>query len=184
MVGIDPNDDMLEQARKEGGARYARGEASATGLPDASVELVAAAQAYHWFDVPASLAEFRRVLAPGGHCVAFWNLRGDGAFMDAYDALLRAHAAEYGVLLKPLQTLASLKARNDVVDVREAAFGNAQRLDRDGLFGRAYSSSYVVHGLSDAAGFDRGLDELFARHASGGSIDFPYRCVAMLWAIS
>jgi SAM-dependent methyltransferase len=184
VVGIDPNEDMLQQARREGGARYVRGEATATGLADASLELVAAAQAYHWFDVPASLAEFRRILRPGGHCVAFWNLRGEGPFMDAYDALLRAHASEYGVLQKPRQTIAALKARPEVVAVREAEFAHAQRLDRDGLFGRAYSSSYVVHGLVDKHGFDAALRELFDSHASAGAIEFPYRCVALLWRIS
>lgn len=184
VIGVDPNEDMLQQARREGGARYICGEAAATGLADASVELVAAAQAYHWFDVPASLLEFRRILRPGGRCVAFWNLRGDGPFMDAYDALLRVHASEYGVLLKPRETLAALKARPEVGDVREAEFAHAQRLDRDGLFGRAYSSSYVVHGVADKHGFDAALRELFDSHAVGGEIEFPYRCTAMLWRIA
>ena len=182
VIGVDPNEQMLQQARAEGGAaRYVRGEASRTGLPDASVDLVAAAQAYHWFDVPASLVEFRRILRSGGRCAAFWNLRGDGALMEAYDALLRQHASEYDVLLKPRQTIAAIKAQPEVRDVREAEFAHAQRLDRDGLFGRAYSSSYVAHGLADKPGFDRALSELFGRHSAQGGIEFPYRCVALLW---
>jgi SAM-dependent methyltransferase len=184
VVGVDPNPEMLEQARREGGARYARGEASRTGLDDASCELVTAAQAYHWFDVPLSLAEFRRILRQGGHCAAFWNLRGDGAFMDAYDALLRAHASEYEVLQKPRQTIAEIEARPEVRAVRRAEFTHAQRLDEAGLFGRAYSSSYVTHGLSDRDGFDRGLRALFERHARDGGLEFPYRCVAVLWRIA
>lgn len=184
-VGIDPNQEMLQQARAEGGAvRYVLGEASRTGLPDASVDLATAAQAYHWFDVPASLVEFRRILRPGGACAAFWNLRGAGLFIDGYDALLRAHASEYDVLQKPRETIAAIKARSEVRDVREAEFAHSQWLDRDGLFGRAYSSSCVVHGLSDKHGFDRRLSELFARHATGGTIEFPYRCVAVLWKLA
>ncbi len=43
-----------------------------TTLPDASVELVAVAQALHWFDCDAFFAEAGRVLAPGG-VLAAWG---------------------------------------------------------------------------------------------------------------
>jgi SAM-dependent methyltransferase len=35
-------------------------------LPDASVQAVTVADAFHWFDRPRALDEIRRVLAPGG----------------------------------------------------------------------------------------------------------------------
>jgi SAM-dependent methyltransferase len=43
-----------------------------TALLDASVGLVAVAQALHWFDLPAFFAECDRVLAPGG-LLAAWG---------------------------------------------------------------------------------------------------------------
>jgi len=43
-----------------------------TTLPDASVQLVAVAQALHWFDRAAFFAECERVLAPGG-VLAAWG---------------------------------------------------------------------------------------------------------------
>lgn len=43
-----------------------------TALPDASVRLVAVAQALHWFDRVAFFAECERVLAPGG-VLAAWG---------------------------------------------------------------------------------------------------------------
>lgn len=43
-----------------------------TALPDASVQLVAVAQALHWFDLPAFFAECDRVLVPGG-VLAAWG---------------------------------------------------------------------------------------------------------------
>jgi SAM-dependent methyltransferase len=43
-----------------------------TALPDASVQLVAVAQALHWFDRQAFFAECERVLAPGG-VLAAWG---------------------------------------------------------------------------------------------------------------
>ena len=47
-----------------------------TGLPDRSVDMVAAAQAFHWFDGPAFARECRRILRPGGRAVLVWNVRG------------------------------------------------------------------------------------------------------------
>lgn len=60
-------------------------------LPDGSVSLVTAGQAFHWFAEPTSLAEIARVLAPGGAFAAVWNIwdmdKG-GPWLRAFDALI------------------------------------------------------------------------------------------------
>ncbi len=50
---------------------YRVGPAEVSGLDDASVDLVTAAQAVHWFDRPRFWAEVRRVLRPRG-VIAIW----------------------------------------------------------------------------------------------------------------
>jgi hypothetical protein len=140
--------------------------------------LISVGQAFHWFDIPATLREFSRVLRPGGSCAVYWNVRGSSAFLDDYDRLLREHSTEYALLDKPAQTLAALRARPEPRDLREAQFTYAQTFDRDGLFGRAYSSSYVVHGVADHAAFAASLGALFDRHAQDGAIEFSYRTLA------
>jgi len=163
--------------------QYRQGTATETGLPDGSVDLVTVAQAFHWFDVPAALAEFTRILARPGWCAVFWNLRRSSPFMDDYDAILRAQSSEYEVLLKPEATIQSIVKAKGVADVRQAEFPNRQLLDRDGLFGRAYSSSYVIHGVADPEGFNRALGEVFDRHQAGGTVEFLYRTVAVCFRL-
>jgi ubiquinone/menaquinone biosynthesis C-methylase UbiE len=184
VVGIDPNRNMLEEARSAGGgAEYRGGDAKSTGLADQSVALVTVAQAFHWFDVDAVLGELRRVLNPQGHVAAIWNIRGENAFMDAYDALLRRFSSEYKVLESWETTLAELKHHARVVDARELRAEHAQRFDLEGLQGRAWSSSYVFRGVEDREGFDEALASLFHGHALDGTIEFPYRCVGLVFRI-
>lgn len=51
------------------------GSAQSIPLPDASVDAVVCAQAFHWFVDATALAEIRRVLKPGGTLGLIWNLR-------------------------------------------------------------------------------------------------------------
>jgi SAM-dependent methyltransferase len=54
------------------------------------VDLVAAGQAFHWFDPKAARAEFLRVLKPGGRVALVWNLRRRTGtpFLETYERLL------------------------------------------------------------------------------------------------
>ena len=49
------------------------GLAEATGLPEHSVDAVVVAQAWHWFDATAALAEAGRVLRPDGALALVWT---------------------------------------------------------------------------------------------------------------
>jgi SAM-dependent methyltransferase len=51
--------------------------ASAERLPlrGESLDAITVAQAFHWFDATAALAEFHRVLRPGGRLALVWNAR-------------------------------------------------------------------------------------------------------------
>ncbi|GAA5233703.1 class I SAM-dependent methyltransferase [Verticiella sediminum] len=53
------------------------GTAEAIPLPDASVQAVVCAQAFHWFASVEALAEIHRVLAPQGRLGLVWNVRDE-----------------------------------------------------------------------------------------------------------
>lgn len=59
------------------GARLHEGAAEALPFADACFDAVVCAQAFHWFANPQALAEFRRVLRPGGRLGLIWNVRDE-----------------------------------------------------------------------------------------------------------
>jgi ubiquinone/menaquinone biosynthesis C-methylase UbiE len=67
VVAVEPQAPLREKlAARVGAERVRDGLAEAIPLPDASVDAVTVADAFHWFDKAAALTEIRRVLRPRG----------------------------------------------------------------------------------------------------------------------
>ena len=74
----DPDPEMLRVLKERcPGVRTDIATAEAIPLPDRSVDVVVAAQAFHWFDAEQALPEIARVLKPGGHLALVWNVRDE-----------------------------------------------------------------------------------------------------------
>lgn len=75
VFATEPDEAMLAVLRERVPEVSAR-VATAEDIPanDRSVDVVAVAQAFHWFDHEAALPEIARVLKPGGHMALAWNL--------------------------------------------------------------------------------------------------------------
>ncbi len=183
--GLEPNDAMrlaaaedLHKHLKGGRLRLSAGTAEHTALPDRCADVVLAGQAFHWFDRDAFAGECRRILDGPGPVLLCWNDRdttGD-AFHREYEALILRHATDY----------TQINHQNLDAPVFDAFFGegrwrlheldNFQELDREGLWGRLISSSYVPSADSPQARPMRAeLDALFDRHAQQGRIHMRYR---------
>ena len=71
VIAVDASPSQLARAESQERVRYAAALAERLPVRHGTVDLVAAAQAAHWFDHDRFHAECRRVLAPGG-VVAVW----------------------------------------------------------------------------------------------------------------
>jgi SAM-dependent methyltransferase len=186
---VEPNDDMRREAEAElsswPGFRSVGAAAEATTLPDASIDLVTAAQAFHWFDPVLVKKEMQRILRSAGSVALVWNDRDlqSTAFLREYEALLVARCPQYK----------HLQGKADTPEKFDALFGpgkwtkhlvpNEQRLDREGLVRRLASSSYAPKAgdpSHDATYAE--LEAIFDRHApaAGGEVVMTYTVVVIL----
>jgi SAM-dependent methyltransferase len=181
VVAVEPNRAMREAAAPHPRVRFADGTAEATGLAPGSVGLVLCAQAFHWFRPVEALAEFRRILAPRGRLAVLANDRDESdAFTAAYSRLVREAAGEHPAEARP-ETFAPAVRAGGFEDVREREFRNEQRMDLEGLLGRAMSASYVPRAGPAHAALAAGLRALHARLADGeGRVRLAYRTHVLL----
>ena len=67
VYGVDMSGGMLAQARmRSSEVQWRRGPAEHLPFEDGALDAVVTTSAFHFFDQPAALREFHRVLAPGG----------------------------------------------------------------------------------------------------------------------
>jgi ubiquinone/menaquinone biosynthesis C-methylase UbiE len=79
-IGVDFSAPMLAQARaaSAGALPVLRARGECLPLRDASAALLTCGTAFHWLEPAPALAEFRRVLAPGGRVGLFWRYAAPG----------------------------------------------------------------------------------------------------------
>ncbi|WP_342050280.1 MULTISPECIES: class I SAM-dependent methyltransferase [unclassified Cupriavidus] len=78
IIAVEPVAQMRDQLSGAlPGVQAVAGTAESMPLPDASVDAVVCAQAFHWFANTAAMREIRRVLRPGGRLGLVWNVRDE-----------------------------------------------------------------------------------------------------------
>lgn len=180
VFGVEPNEAMrlaaVEYLQEFEDFVPFDGTSTATTLDDGSVDLVVAAQAFHWFEPETTRVEFKRILKPGGHIALIWNERqlDTTPFHRDYEALLLKYANDYGHVRHENIAAEELSAFFQQ-PYASAVFANEQIFDFEGLKGRMLSASYMP--TEDDPRFPpllHDLETIFAKHAENGRIRVLY----------
>jgi ubiquinone/menaquinone biosynthesis C-methylase UbiE len=154
VLAVEPLDQMravLERTAPE--AQALAGTAEALPVTDATVDAIVVAQAFHWFDTPAALAEFDRVLRPGGKFALVWNRRRtEEPLQRAIDEIMQPYHDD-----SPRHRRSAWRERLErvgrFVAAEEFELPFEQRLDTEGLVDRVVSTSFIA-ALDDATRAD------------------------------
>ncbi len=183
VIAIEPNEEML--AACEGlkaqypALRTVKATAEATTLPDASVDLVAAGRAFHWFDTERALAEFRRILRPGG-----WVVLASVGRRKKMEELSEVERAYDALLMRCVPAFAETKERFNVYDRAEELFPGGrvlreeieseERMSLEMVEGQTQSFSFAPRqGEPGYAELHSALREFFAAYAVDGFLRVP-----------
>ena len=149
VIGVEPNDAMRAAGDRHLAAfphfRSVKGTAEATRLHAASVHLLIAAQAFHWFNIPAARAEALRILKRPAHAALIWNDRASrgNAFAEGYEQLLLDFGIGYTEIRHRHAHEKSVAAFFGHRNLRTSSFPNPTVLDYATLLARLNSASYV-----------------------------------------
>ncbi len=186
VTAIEPSDAM--RAAADHALAHVPAYSSANGtaenlpLPDASADLITAAQAFHWFDIPAARIEFLRVLKPQGHVALIWN---DRVLTDplhiALDPIF-AHfgGAKRGAMLAH-EERSQVPAFFGASTPQERIWPHEHQLGEEGLLSLVFSRSYMP-ARDSALGLQASeqVRDLFRRLAKDGRIAVRYTTVAIV----
>jgi SAM-dependent methyltransferase len=191
VTGLEPNETMRGHAQALAadwpGLAVAAGRAESTGLADGCADLLVAAQAFHWFDVPAARAESLRVLRRPAWAALIWNDRRDAGspFAEGYEALLRRYSRDYLEIRHRhgrVDRLASFFGHGDWSTI---ALAHADRLDEPLLAARLNSASYMPGpDQPEHAAMLRALRELFEATSRDGTVCMEFDTRVLYGAIA
>ncbi len=186
VIAVEPNAAMRAAADRLLGRfpayRSVQGTAEAMPAPASSVDLITAAQAFHWFEVDRAKAECLRVLRPQGKVALIWN---DRVPTDPLHVALDEVFAHYGGAKRDART--ALEERREVPIFfgasvpSESTWPHQHRLDEAGLQSLVFSRSYMPESDS-AAGREAGLEvrRIFQRFETEGRVEVRYTTAAFL----
>jgi ubiquinone/menaquinone biosynthesis C-methylase UbiE len=180
VFAVEPNEAMRVAAEERLGGfpnfKSIDGTAEATTLDVRSVDLITAAQAFHWFDAEMARREFTRILRPDGWVALVWNMRrvDTTPFLCELEGILRTYGTDYARVAEQYTHEPTLK-NFFAAGFAFKSFKNYQVFDYEGVRGRILSASYVpLEGEPNYEPLLAALRRAFDAHNDGGTVTFEY----------
>lgn len=168
VLAIEPNAQMREKMEPLPNVAAQDGTAEHTGLPEKSVDVAAAFQAFHWFDAVDAFREMRRIARRRIGMVQY-ERNEQHPFSAAYASAIRPFVLDdtEALRMRTLETFRTLAGPA----LREAQVPFSQELTLDGVLGRVKSSSYLPQQGEAAAVLRAEMREVFNRFDRRGTVE-------------
>lgn len=181
IICVEPNTDMLMKAAENlcnyEKVTFVRSPAEDTMLAENSVDLVTAAQAFHWFDAEKFRDECRRILKPNGKVMLLWNTIENGSELVSQINDISSRYCEDFRTRKGLNTplnKSSEVLRNFFTEFDTMIFRNDLQYDMQGFIGNRLSRSYSPKESDENyEPYLKELKMLFDKHSADGKITVP-----------
>ena len=184
VVAVEPSLEMRQAADQLlshfPDYRSVEGTAESMPLESASIELVTAATAFHWFEPEQARVECLRVLKPDGKAALIWN---DRIFSDPLQVALDEVLTEFGG--EKRAALATHEKQRKVSeffrdnDPTHFLYPHEHLLDESALVSLAFSRSYMPAREShDGLKAQEKICQVFHQFSESGLVKVRYQTVA------
>ncbi|QYK52855.1 MAG: methyltransferase domain-containing protein [Fimbriimonadaceae bacterium] len=177
---VEPNDDMRANALKNlPSERIDSVCATAESFESTphSVDLITAAQAFHWFDRDAVKVHWRTILKPTGYVALVWNERTESTpFAQEFTAFLH-RLANFDPNNKPPMESPDEEVLSFFSDAKIETAAHSTSLSQQELINLAISRSYFPSpSHPEFEQLKQEVSAIFDRHATKQIVQLPYLC--------
>jgi SAM-dependent methyltransferase len=183
VIAIEPNAEMRAACAHlhatEPKLEIREGAAEATGLGDASVDMVCSGRALHWFHLELAMREFRRVVRPGGWVISVAAGRTDFGREEneAFVRVLEQFSGSTKERLEAYSAYTRMKNFFEGSEFHHYERGGELRMDWEHLRGMALSLSHAPRTEDPRfPEFEQTLKDFFGRYQRQGAITWETRC--------
>lgn len=177
ITAVEPNADMLEKLRTNlPNVKILNAPAEDTGVTSASVDLVTAAQAFHWFDKAKFAEECKRIFTPNGRLAIIWNTRTDTDMQKERNEIFLRSAGQYDSVKGNVNADGKFAPEKYFSEYERVSFLQSMTMDMEQYVGCEMSRSYAPKEGTPL--YDVQLDELtrlFEKYQNDGAVDVPYK---------
>lgn len=180
VLAVEPNDDMRTKAEQDlqqfDRFTSIKGSAEETTLPDNSVDLVIAAQAFHWFDQKKFKLECKRILKQNAQVALVWNSRDfQSPLINENREIFKRYCPNFygfsGGIGEGGEVFNQFY-RDGQYELKR--FPNDLVMDFDGFLGRNLSASYSLKKSDkEYEFFVEAITNLFEKYSFNGKIVMP-----------